>query len=120
MSRSGRARRLDRSDGQPYQNPVDGKTIINERFYLDPADPNTIYDDITVFDNALTRPWVVTKSYRRNPDPYPDWQEYICAENNTHVGIGTETYFVSGDGYLMPTKKNQPPPDLRYFKQTKK
>jgi hypothetical protein len=27
---------------------------------------------------------------------------------------------MSGDGYLMPAKKNQPPPDLRYFKQTEK
>jgi hypothetical protein len=24
------------------------------------------------------------------------------------------------DGYLMPTKKNQAPPDLRYFKQSQK
>jgi len=23
---------------------------------------------------------------------------------------------VSSDGYLMPTKRDQPPPDLRYFK----
>ena len=33
------------------------------------------------------------------------------------VAIGTEHYFRSADGLLMPTKKNQPPPDLRYFKQ---
>jgi hypothetical protein len=30
--------------------------------------------------------------------------------------IGDQNYFVSGDGYLMPTRKNQTPPDLRYFK----
>jgi len=24
---------------------------------------------------------------------------------------------MSGDGKLMPVRKNQPPPDLRYFKQ---
>ena len=24
---------------------------------------------------------------------------------------------MSGDGYLMPAKKDQPPPDLRYFKK---
>jgi hypothetical protein len=24
---------------------------------------------------------------------------------------------MSADGYLMPAKKDQPPPDLRYFKQ---
>jgi len=37
-----------------------------------------------------------------------------------HVGIGKEIYFLSGDGFLMPAKKDQPPPDLRYFKQTQR
>jgi hypothetical protein len=30
--------------------------------------------------------------------------------------IGKENYFLSGDGFLMPIRKDQPPPDLRYFK----
>jgi hypothetical protein len=30
----------------------------------------------------------------------------------------TENYFLSAEGILMPAKKNQVPPDLRYFKQT--
>jgi len=30
--------------------------------------------------------------------------------------IGKESYYVSQDGLLMPVKKGQPPPDLRYFK----
>jgi hypothetical protein len=34
-----------------------------------------------------------------------------------HVQIGNEAYFLSADGHLMPTKKNQAPPDLRYFQQ---
>ncbi len=32
-----------------------------------------------------------------------------------HVQIGAETYMMSGDGLLMPVKKGQAPPDLRYF-----
>jgi hypothetical protein len=32
------------------------------------------------------------------------------------VVIGKENYFLSADGMLMPAKKDQPPPDLRYFK----
>jgi hypothetical protein len=32
------------------------------------------------------------------------------------VVIGSETYMLSADGFLMPTKAGQPPPDLRYFK----
>jgi hypothetical protein len=98
----------------------DDQTVVKERIYLDKANPNILRDEITVIDNALTRPWIVTKSYRRNPNPRPEWQEYVCAENNTHVRIGKESYFMSGDGYLMPAKKDQPPPDLRYFNRTRK
>jgi hypothetical protein len=29
--------------------------------------------------------------------------------------LGKETYFISVDGYLMPTKKGQAPPALRDF-----
>ncbi len=43
------------------------------------------------------------------------WTEDVCAENNVHITIGKEVYFLSGDGLLMPTKIGQPPPDLRYF-----
>jgi hypothetical protein len=98
----------------------DNQTVVKERIYLDKANPNMLRDEITVIDNALTRPWVVTKSYRRNPNPRPEWQEYVCAESNNHVRIGQESYFLSADGYLMPAKKDQPPPDLRYFNQAKK
>ena len=38
-----------------------------------------------------------------------------CGENNEHVFIRNEAYFLSADGYLMPTRKDQPPPDARYF-----
>jgi len=34
--------------------------------------------------------------------------------------IGNETYYKSSEGRLMPTRKDQPPPDLRYFKQMQK
>jgi hypothetical protein len=40
-----------------------------------------------------------------------------CTEDNHHVIIGKEDYFVGGDGYLMPSRKDQAPPDVRYFKQ---
>jgi hypothetical protein len=39
-----------------------------------------------------------------------------CGEGNAHVGIGKEVYYLGADGILMPAKKDQPPPDLRYFK----
>ena len=44
------------------------------------------------------------------------WHEENCSENNNHVVVGKEFYFLSADGYLMPTLKGQQPPDTRYFK----
>jgi hypothetical protein len=104
------------ASGIPFH--ADGRTIIRERIYLDKADQNTLYDDITVIDNALTRPWSAHKTYRRAAAKGPIWwREDICAENNAHVVIGGEDYFLSADGLLMPTKKDQAAPDLRFFKQ---
>jgi hypothetical protein len=40
-------------------------------------------------------------------------------EANQHVRIGPESYMLSADGLLMPVKKGQPPPDLRYFKPSR-
>ncbi len=99
----------------------DNQTIVRERIYLDKADPNLLHNEITTIDNALTRPWTVIKDYRRTPTKAPIWwYETVCSENNGHVAIGNENYFLSGDGLLMPAKKGQPPPDLRYFNQSRK
>ena len=98
----------------------DGESVIKERIYLDKADRNVLHDEITVTDHALTRPWTVMKNYRRNLDPLADWPEYICNEQIPFIHIGNETYKVSQDGYLMPTRNQQQPPDLRYFNQPKK
>jgi hypothetical protein len=93
----------------------DNESVFKERIHLDRADPNVVHDEITVIDHALTRPWTVDKRYVRNRNSNPQWPEYICAEGNLQVFIGDEHYFMSGDGFLMPTRKDQPPPDLRYF-----
>src|SRR6516162_3194938 len=96
------------------------QSVFKERFYLDKADPNLLHDEITVIDHALTRPWTVDKKYVRNPDPRRNWIEHICAENNVDVKIADEVYYLSADGRLMPTRKDQPPPDLSYFKPSQK
>ena len=98
----------------------DNQSTFKERFYLDKADPNILHVEITVFDHALTRPWSVHKTYRRNPNPRPSWPEPDCSADNAQIVIGKENYFLSADGLLMPAKKDQPPPDLRYFKQSQK
>src|SRR5271170_6318996 len=98
----------------------DNQSIFKERFYLDKADRNILHDEMTVIDNALTRPWTVDKRYVRNPNPRPNWPEYYCGERNAQVLIGKQNYFLSAEGLLMPAHKDQPPPDLRYFKRTQK
>jgi len=95
----------------------DNNSVFKERIYLDKANPNILRDDITVIDNALTRPWTVHKQYRRNTEPHPTWIEYICEEGQALVRIGGENYMLGGEGMLMPTRKGQAAPDLRYFKR---
>jgi hypothetical protein len=94
----------------------DNESVIRERMYLDKSNPDTLVNEITTIDNALTRPWKVVKNYRREKNA--EWYEDLCSENNNHVMIGKENYFMSADGYLMPAKKGQQPPDLRYFNMT--
>jgi hypothetical protein len=101
------------ASGLPFHK--DGQTVINERVFLDKADKNILHDEITVHDNALTRPWSITKTVKRSPKTYPRWLTAVCAEGNTRVKIEDENYFLSADGKLMPTRKDQPPPDLQYF-----
>jgi hypothetical protein len=95
----------------------DNESVIKERFFLDRANSDLLRIEITSIDHALTRPWTVVKSFQRERNFL--WAEYDCAESNNHVMVGKEYYFLSGDGYLMPTRKDQPPPDARYFKTAK-
>ena len=98
----------------------DNQSVFKERIYRDKADPNILHDEITTIDHALTRPWTVTKNYLRNSYPKTVWREWICGENNPHVVIGKDNYFLSADGLLMPARKDQAPPDLKYFNRAKK
>jgi hypothetical protein len=98
----------------------DNESVFKERIWLDKADRDLLHDEITTIDHALTRPWTVTKSYRRNSEPQAQWREWICGENNPHVMIGKDNYFLSADGLLMPARKDQAPPDLKYFKRAGK
>jgi hypothetical protein len=103
-------RSLDAS-GLPLH--ADNQTIVKERFYLDQANRDLLHDRITTIDHAYTRPWTVTRDYKRDPDPI--WLENNCGPDNHYVSIENETYFISADGYLMPIKRNQTVPDLKNF-----
>jgi hypothetical protein len=98
----------------------DNQSTFKERLFQDKKDPNILHDVITVFDHALTRPWTVDKTYRRSNAKYPSWDRISCLEGTSYVTIGKEYYMVTADGYLMPTTKEQKPPDPKYFPQAQK
>jgi hypothetical protein len=104
------------SSGMPFHK--DGQAVVKERIFLDKTNRDILHNEITTIDHALTRPWIVTRDYRRERNAI--WVETICAEDNRQVRIGKENYFISADDQLMPTRKDQPPPDLKYFNQSRK
>jgi hypothetical protein len=106
------------STGLPLH--FDNESTFKEKIFLDKKDSNILHDVITVIDHALTRPWTVDKTYRRGTKQYPNWSTISCLEGSTYVTIGKEFYLLSWDGYLMPIKKGQSPPDTRYFRQAPK
>jgi hypothetical protein len=114
-SRNFKGPRVYEASGIPLHK--DNATIVKERITLDKANKDILRYEITTIDNALTRPWVVMKTFHRERNVL--WYEDQCSENNNHVVVGKEFYFLSADGYLMPTRKDQPPPDTRYFKTAK-
>jgi hypothetical protein len=94
---------------------TDNQTIIRERIFFDKANPAILHDEMTMFDHALTRPWSALKSYARNPAKYPIWREENCPGITRLTKIGPEIYMKGADDNLLPTRRDQPPPDLRYF-----
>lgn len=98
----------------------DNKSTFKERIFRDSKEPNIMHDVITVFDHALTRPWTADKTFRRDPKKFPNWDRISCLEGTTYVTIGKEYYMVTADGFLLPTTKDQPPPDPKYFQQAPK
>jgi hypothetical protein len=103
------------SSGLPLHH--DNETVVKERISLDKTNSDLLRNEITTIDHALTRPWTVTRTYQRKRNP--DWDEFVCSEHNRYVTIGTETYSTSDDNFLMPSRKGQPAPDLRYFPNRK-
>jgi hypothetical protein len=100
------------SSGLPLHQ--DDRTIVKEYIHLDRNNADILRNEITTIDHALTRPWTVTRSYQHRREA--KWFEHPC-ENaySQHLFIGGENYFLSADGRLMPARKGQGAPDLRYF-----
>jgi hypothetical protein len=110
-----KGRRAYDATGLPLH--FDNESVFIEKIRRDKADPNILHDEITVHDHALTRPWTIDKKYVHGRDARPKWAEQYCTEEKSMVDIGGEAYFLAADGSLMPVRKDQPQPDLRYFKK---
>src|SRR3984957_16924365 len=89
-----RGPRAYEASGLPFHE--DNQTIIKERFYLDKADRNTMYDEITVIDHAMTRPYIKVQKAVRKPDPQPIWRLEDCPLDNVWIKIGDEAYVTKG------------------------
>ncbi|MDT8399049.1 MAG: hypothetical protein RQ899_10590 [Pseudomonadales bacterium] len=81
------------------------QTVVLEEIRL--LDEQTLEDRITTIDDALTGPWTIAQHYQRETENII-WAEYVCAENNRHLLLGDEWYFVESDGSLQPTRAGQP------------
>jgi len=101
------------ASGLPFA--TDGNTVVKERIFVDKTDKDILYNEIMVFDSGLTRPWGITKKMHRSPKAHPLWRTAVCAEENSRLKIEDESYWIGANGKLMPTRKDQPPPDLQYF-----
>jgi hypothetical protein len=105
--------RLFDNSGIPMH--ADNQTVVKERIYLDKGDPDIMRLEITTIDNALTRPWTVSRFVRREHKPI--WEEYNCGEDRSWSVIGGRLYLVDAEGYYMPIHKDQPPPDPKLFQK---
>ena len=95
----------------------DNQSVFKERFFVDKTNPDIMHVLTTVIDSALTRPWTSDRQYMRVAEKVEQWPETWCQEGNHNIVIGKENYLLRSDGLLMPTKRNQEPPDLSHFKQ---
>ena len=93
----------------------DGETVVQEKLYLDKADPDVMHTEITTIDHAFTQPWRVSRFYKRVHDARP--QEDNCSEENRMIAIGGRMYLEDLEGYLMPLQKDEPPPDPKLFQK---
>lgn len=80
-------------------------TVVLEEITL--IDDQTLQNTITTIDDALTEPWTIEQQYDRETEDIV-WTEYACAENNRHLKLGDDWYFIGADGTLEPTLPGQP------------
>jgi len=87
------------------------------------VDSDGRYDVLEIETRGLKGP----RTYEGTGMPFHQDNETVVKErlyldktnSDAHVLIGGQDYFLSWDNMLMPAKKGQAPPDLRYFEPRK-
>ena len=93
---------------------TDNQTVVRRRIFIDQSDQRSRMTRSPSSTTRVDAAWTVMKNYRRVADR--DRSGPSECESNNHVVIANQHYVLSADGLLMPAQKDQPPPDLRYFK----
>ena len=79
--------------GMPMADDDEG--VITERIFSDKADPDLLRVEMTTVDNSLTRPWTVTKTFKRRTKVW--W-----AQRQLHRGPGPRHHRQGG---LFPQRR---------------
>jgi hypothetical protein len=88
--------------------------IIRERIALDKENKDVLGYEITTVDHALTKPWTVLKTFRREPNS--SGPRISAARTTITSSSAINSTSSPATANLMPTRKDQPPPDTRYFR----
>ena len=92
-------------DSAAFRSHEDNETVVKEKLYLDKANPDILRNEITTNDHALTRPWTVSRFYKREHNPQ---LRGIQLHRGQSLGRDRRrTYLADSEGYLMPIQKDQ-------------
>ena len=78
---------------------------------------------LVMYAGAIAVPLIVGRALKLSPEQVALLMAVGGArghDDTKYPNVGTENYFPSADGFLIPAKEDQPPPDLRYFNQSRK
>ena len=94
---------------------ADNQTVVKERIYLDKADPNTPAQRDHRHRQCADAAVDGDQELQPRTEPHPFWREYLCRRTTITSPSARRAISSAPTAILMPAKKDQPPPDLRYF-----
>ena len=106
------------ASGMPLHS--DNQSIVKERLSLDKTNPNVMLNEITTIDQLADAAVDRDQGVRPRPQAKSSIGRRKTAPKATAMSKSRAKAISSrGDGNLMPAKKGEAPPDLRYFNQKK-